>query len=108
MDTLTPQVASPAKPRRKSKPRTREQRRRANAAARQARKIHKALRARLALDEDAVLTFHEWCAINSFSERQGQRIIHAPGGPVVTQLSTRMIGISRRNNRLWLESREKK
>jgi hypothetical protein len=63
------------------------------------------LREWLATDDDAVFTFREWCAINSLSERQGRRILTAPGGPVVTQLTERRIGITRRNNRLWLESR---
>jgi hypothetical protein len=63
------------------------------------------LRARLATDEDAVLTFREWCALNGIGERTGRRILAEPGGPVITQLSDKRIGISRRNNRTWLESR---
>jgi hypothetical protein len=63
------------------------------------------LRARLATDEDAVLTFKEWCALNGIGERTGRRILAEPGGPVITQLSDKRIGISRRNNRRWQESR---
>jgi hypothetical protein len=59
------------------------------------------LRQRLAEDDDAVLTFREWCALNGFSERQGHRILSEPGGPTVTKLSDKRIGISRRNNRAW-------
>jgi hypothetical protein len=65
------------------------------------------LRQRLAEDDDAVLTFKEWCFINSLSERQGRRILGEPGGPTVTWLSARRQGISRRNNRIWQASRER-
>jgi hypothetical protein len=63
------------------------------------------LRQRLAEDDDAVLTFKEWCALNAFSERQGRRILKGPNGPVVTMLSDKRIGVSRRNNRAWQQSR---
>ena len=56
-------------------------------------------------DDDAVLTFREWCALNGFSLRTGRRILDAPGGPIVTMLSPRRIGITRGNNRLWQASR---
>jgi hypothetical protein len=59
----------------------------------------------LATDDDAVLTFKEWCALNGFGERTGRRILAAPGRPTVTQLTDKRIGISRRANRAWLESR---
>ena len=58
-------------------------------------------------DDDAVLTFREWCALNGFSPRTGRRILDAPGGPVVTQLSARRIGITRGNNRKWHRTRER-
>ena len=57
------------------------------------------------LDDDKVLTFAEWCEINRIGKRTGRRIIKAPGGPVVTQLSERRIGITVGNNRRWQESR---
>ena len=63
------------------------------------------LRQRLVEDDDAVLTFKEWCALNGHSERQGRRILTSGNGPTVTQLSDRRIGISRRNNRDWQEKR---
>jgi hypothetical protein len=63
------------------------------------------LRQRLAEDPDALFTFVEWCAVNSFSERQGRDILASDDGPVVTQISERRIGISRRNNRAWQEAR---
>jgi hypothetical protein len=63
------------------------------------------LRQRLIEDDDAVLTFKEWCALCSHSERQGRRIIKGGNGPTVTMLSDKRIGISRRNNRRWQEAR---
>jgi hypothetical protein len=56
-------------------------------------------------DDDEVLTFAEWCALNKIGKRTGRRILRAPGGPVVTALSARRIGITRGNNRRWQESR---
>jgi hypothetical protein len=63
------------------------------------------LRQRLVEDDDAVLTFKEWCAVNGHSERQGRRILASGKGPTVTQISDRRIGISRRNNREWQAAR---
>jgi hypothetical protein len=57
------------------------------------------------LDDDRVLTFAEWCKLNRIGQRTGRRIIKASGGPVVTQLSERRIGITVGNNRRWQESR---
>jgi hypothetical protein len=56
-------------------------------------------------DDDAILTFAEWCVLNRISQRQGRRILKAPGGPVIIQLSTKRIGISRRANRAWQAAR---
>lgn len=56
------------------------------------------------LGDDQVLSFREWCFLNSLSHRGGWRILHAPGGPVITQLSTHRIGITRRANRQWQET----
>jgi hypothetical protein len=58
-------------------------------------------------DDDEVLSFAQWCLINNLSERNGRRILGAPGGPVVTQLSERRIGITRGNNRAWQKTRER-
>jgi hypothetical protein len=63
------------------------------------------LRQRLCEDDDAVLTFKEWCALNGFSERQGRRILASDNSPVVTMLSDKRIGIARRHNREWQRSR---
>jgi hypothetical protein len=57
------------------------------------------------LDDDKVLTFAQWCALNGIGKRTGRRILTSGCGPVVTQLSERRIGITVGNNRRWLESR---
>ena len=63
------------------------------------------LRQRLAEDDDAVLTFKEWCALNSVSERQGRRILGSGSGPTVTKLTDKRVGIIRRANREWQQTR---
>jgi hypothetical protein len=60
------------------------------------------------LDDDKVLTFAEWCKLNRIGQRTGRRIIKSPGGPVVTQLSERRIGITVGNNRRWQAARARK
>ena len=57
------------------------------------------------LDDDKVLTFAEWCALNKIGQRTGRRIIGSGNGPVVTQLSERRIGITVGNNRRWQAAR---
>jgi hypothetical protein len=105
---LTPQVGPKSKSKPKSKPRTAQERAYARAVARRAHKRQKKLRAQvLSTDPDAILSFREWCAINGFSVRQGQRILQGPGGPKVTMLTDKKIGISRRANSTWLESRSR-
>jgi hypothetical protein len=63
------------------------------------------LRQRLADDPDAILTFAEWCGLNSLGLRTGRKIIASGKGPVITKLTDRRIGISRRHNRAWQEAR---
>ena len=63
------------------------------------------LRQRLVEDDDAVLTFKEWCALNGVSERQGRRILTSGNGPTVTMLTDKRVGISRRANRAWQQAR---
>jgi hypothetical protein len=69
-------------------------------------------RARLAevrfANDDEVLTFAEWCRLNSISPRTGRRILAGPNGPVVTDLTEHRIGITRRANRAWQETRARK
>ena len=52
-----------------------------------------------------ILTFPEWCRLNRISVRTGRRIITGGDGPVVTQLSTKRIGVSVANNAAWQASR---
>jgi predicted DNA-binding transcriptional regulator AlpA len=61
----------------------------------------------LALADNRVLTFPEWCAVNSISPRTGRRLIAAGDGPPVVRLSPRRIGITVRANREWQQSRER-
>ena len=58
------------------------------------------------LNDNQVLTFKQWTALNGISARTGRRILKAPGGPVVTRLSARRFGITVANNRRWQQSRE--
>jgi hypothetical protein len=59
------------------------------------------------LNDSQVLTFKEWCALNRISERNGRRIVNAPGGPTLTQISARHYGVTVANNRAWQRSRER-
>ena len=59
------------------------------------------------LNDNRVLTFKQWTALNGISARTGRRILKAPGGPIVTRLSARRIGITVANNRRWQASRER-
>jgi hypothetical protein len=65
------------------------------------------LRQRLVEDLDAVFTFREWCFLNGLSERQGRRLLADGNGPAITMLSDKRIGVSRRNHRAWLASRQR-
>ena len=62
----------------------------------------------LAAQDAQVLTFSEWCKLNQISERTGRKILASPDGPVVTELSTRRLGITIANNRVWQASRARK
>jgi hypothetical protein len=55
--------------------------------------------------DDRCLTFREWCQLNSLGERTGRRILASGNGPVVTQLTTKRIGVTVANNRRWQEAR---
>jgi len=85
-------------------------RRKKNQAEREAERAKReAERARLAhyQNDNQVLTFGQWCLLNNFATSTGRRILAGERGPppVVTQLSSRRIGITIANNRAWLESR---
>jgi hypothetical protein len=57
------------------------------------------------LNDAQVLRFKEWCGLNRVSERTGRRILASGNGPVTTQLSAKLIGITVRANREWQASR---
>jgi hypothetical protein len=56
-------------------------------------------------DDDEVLTFPAWCRLNAISVRTGRKLKAAGKGPVITAISERRIGITRRNNRIWQAQR---
>jgi hypothetical protein len=57
--------------------------------------------------DSQVLTFSEWCELNSFSLRTGRRILRSDNHPVVTQLSVQRIGITIAADRAWKATRER-
>ena len=59
------------------------------------------------LNDDQVLTFGQWVALNAISKRTGRRILDSGNGPIITQLSAKRIGIKVANNRAWQQSRER-
>jgi hypothetical protein len=59
------------------------------------------------LNDDQVLTFREWCQLNRFSTRTGQRVVARGDGPAVTELSAKRIGITVGANREWQASRKR-
>jgi len=52
-----------------------------------------------------ILSFLEWCVLNSISPATGRRIIKAGEGPIVTRLSPRRIGITVAANAAWQAAR---
>ena len=86
-----------------------KRKRRKTPAGRQAERAkHDAERARIALyqnNPNQILTFEQWCLVNSLSKPTGKRIIDSGAGPIVTELSPRRIGISVGNNARWQQSR---
>jgi hypothetical protein len=59
----------------------------------------------LAVADDCVMTFDEWCELNGFSRSTGQRIIVGGSGPVFVRLSARRKGVTVGENRRWQGSR---
>jgi hypothetical protein len=58
-------------------------------------------------DDDQVLTFAQWCELNSFSPRTGRRILAGLYGPPpeVIRLTPHRFGIRRGANRKWQQKR---
>jgi len=59
------------------------------------------------LNDDQVLTFAQWHALNGISARTARRILNSGRGPTVTQLSAKRIGITVAAHRRWLADRER-
>jgi len=79
--------------------------REAGRARRQAER--EAERARLAeyQNPNMVLTFKQWCALNTFSISTGKQILRDGEGPKVIQLTDKRIGIRIGDNADWQEAR---
>jgi hypothetical protein len=57
------------------------------------------------MEDDRVLTFDQWCELNSLSRKTGQRIVAAGKGPNFIKLSERRKGVTVAENRRWQASR---
>ena len=71
----------------------------------QSQRHRRALALDALLSDSRVLTFAEWCQLNSVSKRTGRRILNGPNPPEVTMLSARRIGITIAANRRWQAAR---
>ena len=60
-----------------------------------------------AVEDDRVMSFAQWCEINSLSQATGRRLRKANKGPIFTQLSDRRVGVTVGNNRIWQAARAK-
>jgi len=52
-------------------------------------------------DDNEVLSFPDWCRLNAISTRTGRKLKADGKGPVITAISDRRIGVTKRNNRIW-------
>jgi hypothetical protein len=59
------------------------------------------------LNPDQVLTFPQWCELNSISPRTGRRVLASGNGPLVTELGPKRIGITVGDNHSWQASRKR-
>lgn len=57
------------------------------------------------MEDDRVMTFDEWCKLNSFSRKTGERIVAKGNGPKFIKLSERRKGVTVGENRRWQTSR---
>jgi hypothetical protein len=58
-------------------------------------------------NDDQVMSFAQWCALNGFSEPTGKRVL-GRGDCAYVQLNLRRIGITVRDNREYQQSRTRK
>jgi hypothetical protein len=92
----------------KAAPKLKRKKRRKTAAEHAAEQARRdAERARLAQYQNPhqVLTFQQWCLLNTLSKATGKRILDSGSGPLVTELGVRRIGITVGNNAAWQRSR---
>jgi predicted DNA-binding transcriptional regulator AlpA len=54
---------------------------------------------------DRILTFDQFCSLNSLGRNTAKRLIAAGNGPAVVQLSPRRIGIRVSDNSKWQDAR---
>ena len=59
------------------------------------------------LQDEQVLSFRQWCALNGFSLRTGRRILASGNGPTVIQMSDKRIGVTVAANRVWQAARSR-
>jgi hypothetical protein len=78
----------------------------AERAAEQAKREAERVRLAQYQNPNMVLTFPQWCLLNSISEATGRRIINR-GGVTVTQLGPRRIGVTVGNNCKYQQSSER-
>jgi hypothetical protein len=57
------------------------------------------------LNQFRVMSFAQWCALNGISPATGRRLLKSGGGPIVTRLSDRRIGITVGANIAWQAKR---
>ena len=55
---------------------------------------------------DYVHRWKDWCAMVGISTTTGWRLCKAGKGPIITELSPKLIGVRQRNSLAWLEARE--
>jgi hypothetical protein len=60
----------------------------------------------LIASDDQLLSFKEWCRLNTISERAGRRIWADPKArPILTKLTSKKHAVSVGNNRRWQQAR---
>ena len=55
---------------------------------------------------DHVHRWKDWCALAGMSTTTGWREVKAGRGPVITKLTSKLIGVRHRNHLAWLAARE--
>jgi hypothetical protein len=61
----------------------------------------------MSFEDDRVMSFGQWCELNCFSRKTGERIVAAGNGPKFIQLSERRKGVTVAENRRWQAARSR-